>query len=41
MVHERIVMRAERAAAVLFGGPLRDATVDDILTVFDDAPSIS
>lgn len=35
------VARAERAAAVLFGGSLADATVDDILTVFDDAPSIS
>jgi tyrosyl-tRNA synthetase len=35
------VARAERAAAVLFGGSLSDATVEDILTVFDDAPSIS
>jgi tyrosyl-tRNA synthetase len=35
------VARAERAAAVLFGGSLADASVDDILTVFDDAPSIS
>ena len=35
------VARAERAAAVLFGGSLAEATVDDILTVFDDAPSIS
>ena len=35
------VMRAERVAAVLFGGPLADASVDDILTVFEDAPSIT
>jgi tyrosyl-tRNA synthetase len=35
------VARAERAAAVLFGGSLAEASVDDILTVFDDAPSIS
>jgi tyrosyl-tRNA synthetase len=42
MVHSADqVARAERAAAVLFGAPLRDASVDDILTVFDDVPSIS
>ena len=35
------VARAERAASVLFGGPMADATADDILMVFDDAPSIS
>ena len=35
------VARAERAATVLFGGSLADASVEDILTVFDDAPSIS
>lgn len=35
------VARAERAAAVLFGGSLAEATVDDILMVFGDAPSIS
>ena len=35
------VARAERAAGVLFGGPLADASVDDILMVFDDSPSIS
>ena len=35
------VARAERAAAVLFGGSLADASVEDILIVFDDAPSIS
>ena len=33
--------RAERAAAVLFGGSLAEAAVEDILMVFDDAPSIS
>ena len=32
--------KAERASAVLFGGSLAEATVEDILTVFDDAPSI-
>ena len=42
MVHgPNHVERAERAAAVLFGGSLSGATVDDILMVFDDAPSIS
>ena len=42
MVHgEDHVERAERAASVLFGGSLAEATVDDILMVFDDAPSIS
>jgi tyrosyl-tRNA synthetase len=35
------VARAERAASVLFGGSLSEATVEDILMVFDDAPSIS
>jgi tyrosyl-tRNA synthetase len=35
------VARAEQAAAILFGGSLVEATVDDILMVFDDAPSIS
>ena len=35
------VARAERAAAVLFGGSLEEATAEDILMVFDDAPSIS
>src|SRR5688572_11379329 len=35
------VVRAERAAAVLFGGSLADATVDEVLMVFGDAPSIS
>lgn len=32
--------RAERATAVLFGGRLADADPDDVLTVFDDVPSI-
>ena len=31
--------RAERASKVLFGGSLADASVDDILTVFDDVPA--
>jgi tyrosyl-tRNA synthetase len=34
------VARAERASAVLFGGLLADADPDDILTVFDDVPSM-
>ena len=33
--------RAERAAGVLFGGSLAEASVDDILLVFDDVPSIT
>jgi tyrosyl-tRNA synthetase len=42
MVHSADhVARAERASAVLFGGSLVDADVEDILTVFDDAPSIA
>ncbi len=42
MVHSADqVTRAERAAAVLFGGLLAEATAEDILMVFDDAPSIS
>ena len=42
MVHGREqVVRAERAASVLFSGSLAEASVDDILTVFEDAPSIS
>ena len=32
--------RAERATAVLFGARLADAHPDDVLTVFDDVPSI-
>ncbi|MEW6321574.1 MAG: tyrosine--tRNA ligase [Acidobacteriota bacterium] len=41
LVHgEAELARAERASAVLFGGSLAAAAVEDILTVFDDAPSI-
>lgn len=32
---------AERASSVLFGGSMAEATVEDILTVFDDAPSVT
>jgi tyrosyl-tRNA synthetase len=35
------VKRAEQAAAVLFGGSIADASVEDILTVFDDVPSVT
>jgi tyrosyl-tRNA synthetase len=31
--------RAERASKVLFGGSIADASVDDILMVFDDVPT--
>ena len=41
MVHGSDAMQsAERAAAVLFGSSLANATGDEILTVFDDVPSI-
>jgi tyrosyl-tRNA synthetase len=33
------VQRAERAAGVLFGEDIRAASVDDVLMVFEDAPS--
>ena len=33
------VQRAERAAGVLFGEDIRSASVDDVLMVFEDAPS--
>ncbi|HUU98000.1 MAG TPA: tyrosine--tRNA ligase [Phycisphaerae bacterium] len=33
--------RAERATAVLFGGELAEASPDEILTVFDDVPSLN
>lgn len=33
--------RAERASAVLFGGRLADADASDVMTVFDDVPSIA
>jgi tyrosyl-tRNA synthetase len=40
LVHGREhVERAERAAAVLFSENIRDARVEDVLTVFEDAPS--
>jgi len=40
MVHgEEHVARAERAAALLFGEDLSSAALDDVLMVFDDAPS--
>jgi tyrosyl-tRNA synthetase len=32
--------KAERAAAVLFGSSLADATAEEILAVFDDVPSV-
>jgi tyrosyl-tRNA synthetase len=31
--------KAERASSVLFGGSMLDATVEEILTVFDDVPA--
>ena len=41
MVHgPDYVTRAERAAAVLFGGSLAGVAAEDILMVFDDAPSV-
>jgi tyrosyl-tRNA synthetase len=41
MVHGVTEMQAaERAAAVLFGSSLAHATVEEILTVFDDVPSL-
>ena len=41
MVHGATELdRAERASTVLFGGSLADASVEDILLVFDDAPAI-
>ena len=40
MVHgEEQVARAERAAALLFGEDLASAPLEDVLMVFDDAPS--
>ncbi len=33
--------KAERASGILFGGSLSDASADDILTVFDDVPSVT
>jgi tyrosyl-tRNA synthetase len=40
LVHgDEQVERAERAAQVLFGGSFEGVAVDDIMTVFEDAPS--
>src|SRR5215831_7999850 len=40
LVHgDEQVQRAERAAQVLFGGSFEGIAVDDVLTVFEDAPS--
>ncbi len=33
--------RAERASAVLFGGPLAEASVEDVLMVFADVPAVT
>lgn len=42
MVHgPEALEAAERATAVLFGGSVADATVEDILTVFDDVPAVT
>lgn len=42
MVHgAEELMRAERASAVLFGGPLADASVADVLMVFADVPAVT
>ncbi|MGH9315224.1 MAG: tyrosine--tRNA ligase [Vicinamibacterales bacterium] len=40
LVHgENHTARAERASAILFGGDITQANLDDALTVFEDAPS--
>lgn len=42
MVHgAEALARAERGSAVLFGGPLADATVEDLLMVFADVPAVT
>ena len=42
MVHGADALaRAERGSAVLFGGPLADAAVDDVLMVFADVPAVT
>ncbi len=38
---EAELRRAERASALLFGGSLTDAALEDILVVFDDVPSVA
>lgn len=41
LVHgEAELLKAERASGVLFGASLANASVEDILTVFDDVPSV-
>jgi len=42
MVHgTNELARAERASAVLYGGPLADASVEDLLMVFADVPAVT
>ena len=42
MVHGATELaRSERASAVLFGGPLADASVEDVLMVFADVPAVT
>ena len=42
MVHgAEALARAERGAAVLYGGPLADASVEDVLMVFADVPAVT
>jgi tyrosyl-tRNA synthetase len=42
MVHGADALaRAERGSAVLFGGPLADASVEDVLMVFADVPAVT
>ena len=42
MVHGADALaRAERGSAVLFGGPLADASLEDVLMVFADVPAVT
>ena len=42
MVHGADALaRAERGSAVLFGGPLAEASVEDVLMVFADVPAVT
>ena len=42
MVHGAdALVRAERGSAVLFGGPLADASLEDVLMVFADVPAVT
>jgi tyrosyl-tRNA synthetase len=42
MVHgAEALARAERGSAVLFGGPLADASLEDVLMVFADVPAVT